>query len=810
MKASLSWLRDYVSIEMKVDSLADALTMAGLEVETVSDRYDSLDSVVVGRVIKIDPHPNADGLKLCDVDTGDHVVHIVCGAPNVKKDILAPVAMPGAIFPDRSLLERRVIRGKTSEAMLCSEAKLGLGTDSNGIMILNKDLKVGSKIAQALELSDRVFEIDLTPNRPDCLSIIGIAREIAALQKTRVRYPRIDTSYDFGDNISNLTSVTIKAPERCRRYAARLLFDITVSPSPFWLQDRLMSIGLKPVNNIVDITNFVMIETGQPLHAFDFDRLADNRIVVRAASEGETFVTLDQKERHLSPEMLMICDGKKPVALAGIMGGLNSEIDESTRRILIESAYFDPVSVRKTSRALNLSTESSLRFERGVDPNGIITALNRAALLMAKIEGSRLIDGIIDEYPKAIEKKPIVLSARDSNRLLGVSLGRNEISNLLQSIEFEVEKDDSIDDQDRLIVTPPSFRVDIERPVDLMEEIARLSGYNNIPTTSPLTHAEARQPAKQLGVRDSIKRLMIGFGFAEAINYSFINRLSCDRLGLSSDDTRRRVVDILNPLTEDQGVMRTSLIPGLLETLHRNIAQQVRNLKLFEIGKIYIGEGQDSLPEEIEMLAGLWVGTRFDTLWHSKGTDADFYDIKGVVEGLLDGLSIDNGVFTAMTDSACDYTRSGYTASIRVKNEILGLVGELHPQTLRNFDLSCPVFIFELNLDSLIPLVHDITHSRPIPKFPAVFRDITIIVNKDIETGGMLENIRDAGAELLENVYLFDIFEDDPIPPEKKSVSFRITYRSHRKTLEDDEVNHIHKAITDRLLRKFDATLPAR
>lgn len=808
MKVSLSWLQDYVPIEMEVNSLADALTMVGLEVEAISDRFDYLERVIVGRVITVAPHPEAKRLKLCDVDIGNRIISVVCGAPNVNKDLLAPVALPGTTFPDGTLLEKNVIRGITSEGMLCSEAELGLGPDRAGVMVLGQNLSVGDKLAKALELSDPVFEIDLTPNRPDCLSIIGVAREIAALQKTKLKYPDTGLS-DSIDNISRLTSVTIKTPDLCPRYAARLLEDITVAPSPFWLQDRLISVGLRPINNIVDITNFVMMETGQPLHAFDFDRLAENRIVVRTASEGETFTTLDQKERILSPGMLMICDGEKPVALAGIMGGLNSEIEESTTRVLIESAYFNPACIRRTSKKFGLNTDASHRFERGVDPQGTIVALNRSARLMAEIGGGRIIEGIIDEHPGPQPTRTIILSVRDTNSHLGTDLDQKEIGDLLKSIEFKVVPDDKSDDQDRLIVIPPSFRVDITRPTDLMEEVARLLGYNNIPTTFPLIPAEVRQPARRLELRSRIKNIMTGYGFTEVINYSFISSLSCDRLLLEANDRRRNLVQILNPLTDDQAVMRTSLIPGLLETMHRNLARQVRNLKIFEVGNIYLSTGKNSLPEEVEMIAGLWTGARFDPSWHFKEVDCDYYDIKGVVEGLLNGLKVNNILFTGLPNDWCPYTRPGYTARIIAGKEFIGLVGEVRSQVLRNFDLSRPAFIFELNLQTLAALIPDTYQSKPIPKLPAIARDLTIIINKDIEARTIQESIRNVNEKLVEEIYLFDVFEGDPIPAGKKSLSFRIIYRSSTETLKDEEVNHIHKTISERLLEEFEAALPA-
>ncbi len=805
MKVSLNWLKEYVSVDMNPDDLADALTMAGLEVEAVSDRYDYLNRVVIGRITTVEPHPNADNLKLCSVDIGERVITVVCGAPNAKKDMLAPCALPGTCFPKGPVLKKSIIRGETSEGMLCSEVELGLGINSDGIMELANNLSVGDTLDKALDLSDSVFEIDLTPNRPDCLSIIGTAREIAAFQNKKVSYPKILLPESF-DDISNHTSVTLMAPDLCPRYAASLIFDITVRPSPFWLQNRLISVGLKPINNVVDITNFVMMETGQPLHAFDFDHLAENRIVVRTAGEGETFITLDGKERRLDPEMLLICDGEKPVALAGVMGGLNSEVEDTTTRILLESAYFDPVCIRKTSKKTGLNTDASHRFERGVDHGGTITALKRATQLIAEIGGGKLVKGIIDEYPNPFSEKTIEFNGKDLNRRLGTPLNVNDIGNYLKSIEFEVEKIDA----DRLRVIPPSCRVDIARFEDITEEIARLYGYNNIETTFPLIPAEATHPSKKIESRDRIKVLMTGLGFNEAINYSFVSERSCDLLELALDDPKRQVMRILNPLSEDQSVMRTSLVPGLLETMKYNLSVQNKNLKLFEIGNVFIDTGQeDTQPNEFEMFSGLWTGTATDSAWFSKEVDCDFYDLKGVVEELLRKLGIVNTIFTRMSPTSCFYTKPGATAQILVKNEPMGLVGELHPKVLANYDLKQRAFIFELDLDRLIQLLSDKKSTHPIPRYPATSRDITLIINKDVETYKIIQYVEMLNEELMETIHLFDVFEGDPIPEVRKSVSLRITYRSLDETLEDTRINHIHQSITQHLVEKFDATLPA-
>lgn len=496
------------------------------------------------------------------------------------------MALPGTILPGGLELKSVVIRGQQSDGMLCGESELGLGPDSSGLMILAENAPVGESLTKALGISDPVFEIGLTPNRPDCLSILGIAREVAAIEKKRVQYP--DTNLpDTASHISNITSVTIEAPDHCPRYAARLVENITVAPSPFWLQDRLISIGLRPINNIVDITNFVMMEMGQPLHAFDFDHLSENRIVVRTAAEGEIFTTLDQKERRLSSDMLMICDGNKPVAVAGVMGGLNSEIENATTRVLIESACFNPISIRKTAKRLGLSTDASYRFERGVDPHVTVRALNRAAKLMVEIAGGTLIGGHIDAHPRPAKSITIGLSVSATNRLLGTDINKGDMCNLLSTIEIGIKPSGKDISPDLIEVTPPSYRVDITRPEDLMEEIARLSGYNNIPTTLPAMPAQTLQLPGRTHLRSAIRQRMIGLGFSEAINYSFIHHASCDRLNLKADDSRRATIAILNPLSEDQAIMRSSLIPGLLETMHRNNSKQIKDLKLFEIGQTF-------------------------------------------------------------------------------------------------------------------------------------------------------------------------------------------------------------------------------
>jgi len=804
MKVSLSWLKAFVPVEMELDELTEALTMMGLEVETVADRYAYLNDVFVGRVAAVKSHPNADRLKICDVELKDEIRQVVCGAPNVMAGMLAPLAIPGTHLPNGEILKPGTIRGEKSEGMLCSEAELDLGMDASGIMALNHDLPVGENLAIALGLSDPVFEIDLTPNRPDCLSIIGTAREVAAIQGKKISVEPVSLD-ESGRDIDQYTSVTVEAPDDCPRYTARLLENITIGPSPRWLQNRLISVGLRPINNIVDITNFVLMEYGQPLHAFDFDRLAEHRIIVRKANTGEKFTTLDSKERVLSEDMLLICDGKKPIGLAGVMGGQNSEIKASTTRVLIESAYFNPASIRRTAKVLGLNTDASHRFERGIDPETTPLALDRATRLMMDLAGGTLVAGAIDIKGDIPLPAPMALTVKETNRLLGTRLNRDEIKRLLESIEFRVENGPN----DTLTVTAPAFRVDIARTVDLIEEVARLTGYNNIPRTYPLVPAEARKPSKALARRDQIKQIMTGFGYTEAINYSFMDSRACDRLNLGPDDARRKFVEILNPLTEDQTVMRTSLMPGLIKSMHRNISRQVKRIKLFEVGKIFIQKKKAGLPEETEMLGGILSGSAPLPHWDTKNTPYDFYDMKGVVEGLLDALNVSPVEFTAMADDQCRYTRPGHTARIAIQGGSgIGLVGEMHPDVLKAYDLKQCAFAFELDLNRLYDVIPEFSQAGEIPKFPATSRDATIIIDHDIEAGKILGYVRNMDETLVESVLIFDVFTGNPISEEKKSISFRITYRSPTETLEDERVNRLHKEITFKVIQQFDAGLP--
>ncbi len=809
MKISLSWLQDYLPGDYDIEHLADDLTMAGLEVDAVSDRYDYLKSVLVGKIVAVTPHPNADHLSCCRVNAGETEFQVVCGAPNVKQDMLVPMALPGTVLPDGTTLSKTVLRGEPSEGMLCSAYELGLGEDAAGLMVLDGSLNLGQPLNQALSLSDAVLDIDLTPNRADCFSILGICREIAAIYKTKVQYPDVPIP-TLGGDIDQMTSVTIESPEFCPRYAARLVFDITVTPSPFWLQDRLCSIGLRPINNVVDITNFVMLETGQPLHAFDYDRLAGHRIVVRTAEAGTRFTTLDDQSRELHKETLMICDGEKPVAVAGVMGGSNSEIEQTTTRVLIESACFNPASIRKTAKRFHLTTDASYRFERGVDPGGTVRAMERAAHLMVDLCRGKFVEGIIDAHPRPIIPQPIVLSADHTNRVLGTDLDADRIKELLESIEFEVLPTNS---GKELSVLPPTYRVDISRPEDLMEEVARLHGYNRIPASFPAVTDSDAATSQVLTFRQRLKTLMTGLGFTEAIAYSFGHENQYDHLGIAENDPKRRFVRLLNPLNEIQSVMRSSLIPGLLDTVSYNLSRQTHHLKLFEIGHTFIHNDPDELPEEKEILAGLWTGTREMKTWHVSPQTCDFFDIKGVVETLLNTLHIKKVDFTRFESDPSisrqhPYYRKGHTAGIYREAINLGVVGEISPTVLTGFNISQSVFMFEINTSILLDHTPNNRKAHTLPRYPAIMRDITVIVDSTIEGLSLKTYLMNQDEPLVESIQLIDVFKGKPIPSGKTSLSFRVTYRSDKETLMDDMVNDIHHQMTRRLVKDFDADLP--
>ncbi|MBW1989295.1 MAG: phenylalanine--tRNA ligase subunit beta [Deltaproteobacteria bacterium] len=804
MIISYGWLSQYVDLPSSPEELSRFLTMAGLEVEAVWDRFAFLDTVVVGRILSCSPHPNADKLSLCQVEAGDRTVTVVCGAPNAAEGIAAPLALPGTRLPDGTVVAAADIRGQRSEGMLCSQWELGLGQDASGLMELAEPHFVGEPLNKVLSLSDPCLELSITPNRPDCLSLLGVAREVAAATGQTVKPP--DPSLPAGEgDIAGETSITIDAPELCPRYSARMVRGIRVGPSPFWLADRLISVGQRPINNIVDVTNYVMLETGQPLHAFDFDLLEEGRIVVRTAKKGERFTTLDSRENELSEGMLLICDGKKPVALAGVMGGKNSEVSETTTNVLIESAHFDPASIRKTARRLGYHTEASHRFERGTDPDGTLFAADRAARLMLECAGGTLVQGVADAHPLPRQVPRIKLSVKRVNAVLGTDIPDAKVRELLGAASMEIVEDHG----DLLTVSPPGFRPDVTRPEDLVEEVARLWGYDNIPVTSPtaLMDAPPAQPGRDFA--QAVQELAVGMGFWQTIQYSFASADSPDRLDLPEGDDRRRMLPIRNPLTEDQAVMRTSLLPGLLDTVARNINMNNRDLWLFEMGKVFFSnQGRDVLPDEHDVLALVMTGSRPGGMWGQKPVPCDFYDMKGACEELLLRLGAENPVFSPLDASDCGPLRPGRSARVTCGGDSPGVVGEVKPQVAAAWGVKVPVYYAEFAMDRLLAACTGKVRYRPLPKFPATSRDVTLILDKRIRAGDVLARAAGAGHEWVEDARVVDLYEGDPVPEDKKSLSVRITYRSSERTLLDEEVNELHQSICEDLIRAFGAHLP--
>ncbi|MBE9546473.1 MAG: phenylalanine--tRNA ligase subunit beta [Proteobacteria bacterium] len=793
MLVSLRWLRDYVDVELKPGELADRLTMAGLEVESVDEAGPEFTNVVVAKILSIKSHPGADKLSLCEVTTGDENYPVVCGAKNINVGDVVPLAQVGATIPGGYTIKSSIIRGEKSEGMLCSEDELGIGEDAAGIMILPGGLSLGEDLADALDLKDTVFDIGITPNRSDCLSVIGIAREVAAITGKKLKLPEIVFT-EAEENTKDITSVDILNPNLCPRYTARIIKDVRVGPSPHWMRLRLEAVGLRAINNIVDITNFVMMEFGQPLHAFDFRFLEEGRIVVRGAQEGEEFVSLDGKERILKADTLMICDGVKPVAIGGIMGGMNSEVTDDTGTVLLESAYFNPTSIRKTSKWLGMSTDASFRFERGVDPEGVVRASNRTAQLIADLAGGKICRNCIDQYSRKIKPvENIPLRVKKVDEVLGVKVKAGEIKKILKSLGMVVNKTED----GSYLVTPPTFRVDISREIDLIEEIIRIHGYDGVPMSLPAVPERTDIKNREKTLEEKIRVILTGQGYSEVINYSFIMPESANILGLKEDDEGRKFVMIKNPLTEDQSVMRTSLVYGLLDTMRKNANAGCFDLRIFEKGKIFIAQKEGELPLEKEKIAGLITGIRYDDLWHWKELLSDFYDLKGCVENLFDGLMVRDVKFKSGTD--VPLLHPGKSCGIFVDDKKIGFIGEVHPGVLEKMDLKRNAVVFELDFDFLAMHYTEEIFYREIPRFPISSRDVAFLVGKDMEGERILDLVVGESEELLEKAAIFDVYYGKGIPEGMKSTALRFTYRSSDRTLTDDEVDEAHNRIVERI-----------
>ncbi len=802
MIVTYNWLKEFVDFDLSPEDLAHRLTMVGLEVDSMEKIGEGFDSVVVARLVAVEPHPEADRLTVCKVDNGAETVQVVCGATNHRAGDLVALAQVGSVLPGDFKIKKSKIRGRESMGMLCSEKELGLAEESAGIMILPPQLTVGVPVFEALGLKDVRFELGLTPNRADCLSVVGVAREVGAMVGRPVRLPPHAVTEE-GEAAEALTSVTIEEPELCPRYAARLIRGVRIGPSPDWLVRRLESVGMRSISNVVDVTNLVLMELGHPLHAFDFSLLREGRIVVRRASEGEVFTTLDSQQRPLKSGDLIIADGEGAVALAGIMGGENSEIGAETVDILLESAYFHPPAIRRTSKRLGIHTESSHRFERGADVNMVPVALDRAASLIVELAGGRVAKGRIDAYPRPLPDRRLTLSASRNEEILGLSVEQTEIIRLLRSIGLEAVPAETR--PDIVQVTVPSWRQDLEREIDLIEEIARLNGYDCIPVTMPVSRTICHRSPDHQRFSSRVRDFMASSGFSEVINYSFVSSGAWDRIGLSPQDSRRRTVRVLNPLTEEQSVMRTTLVASLLENVARNLAYRSRDLRLFELRPVFSPEDGEELPREKQRLTAVMCGRREPEGWTQAKEAVDFFDIKGVLESLFENLRITRVKWE--TSQIEPFLHPGKSSRLLRGDVVLGSVGEVHPKVLERFDIDQPLYLLDLDLEAAFASGADASTFRALSRFPDVYRDSAFLLDDEVPAEQVFAAIEKARGKEVEDVVLFDFYKGAGIPEGKKSLAVRVRYRSSERTLTDEEINRLHGRIVQALIREAGAQI---
>jgi len=799
LKISLNWLKEYVDIEkISTDEIVHRLTMSGLEVEEVIDQNKIYEKFIVGYVEQKEKHPNADRLSLCTVSDGKQSYQVICGAPNVdagQKVVFAPI---GTIIPKGNFeIKKAKLRGIESFGMICAEDELELSDDHSGIMVLDENIPTGASLSEALGLNDVIIEIAITPNRPDALSHLGVARDIAALFDKELKVPSVKLN-ETGNKIAKLASIEIEDEINCPRYSSKVITDVTIKESPEWLKNRLLSVGLRPINNVVDITNFVMYECGQPLHAFDLDRLAENKIVVKSLKEKTKFTTLDSKERELQKGTLMICDGEKEVAVAGVMGGENSEIDNNTKNILIESAYFNPSSIRKTAKYLQLSTDASYRFERGTDPDNTMYAAERTAQLIAELAGGKIAKGSIDVYPKRIE--PLIQSLRISrvNKLLGFNVTKEQVETTLNKLGMDVKEKSA----DELTVTVPTFRPDIEREVDLIEEIARIVGYDNIPSI-PKISITLESKVDETAFTDSMRDTANALGLFEMINNPLQPENEAKLTG--------RPVKIANPQSMDMAFLRTSLIPGSLNAVKRNLNRGEKNLALFEIGNVfYFNDDKKSVKSfddysERQNIIFVLSGKKTDREWYAKVENYDFYDLKGVINSFISKISLDNFLndsYNKVGNSIFDYY---FTKSYN--KTLVGTGGKVKNDVLKKFDIDQDVYCFEFDITLLKQIQRGkITYSEPL-KFPKSLRDFAFIFDNEVTADSVEKFIKKNGSKILKNIKLFDLFESKDLGGNKKSMAFELEFYDESRTLTEEEIEKDFKKLIKLVTKEFNAQL---
>lgn len=808
MNLSYKWLKEYIDFDLTPQVLADKLTASGVAIEGIANLSEGLKGLVVAYVEECGKHPNADKLSLCKVYDGKDYYQVVCGAANVAQGQKVIFAKVGAVLPGDFKIKEAKLRGVDSQGMICSAKEIGMSQDlllpsqKEGILVLDKDAPLGMDGIEYLNLDDYIMELDLTPDRGDCLSMINIARQLAAVLDVKVKEPEIKLK-NIIENSDKRIDIEIEAIEECPRYVGKIVENIEISESPFWMQNRLRSVGMRPINNVVDVTNYVMLEMGQPLHAFDYEMLSGSKIIVRKAKKGEKLITLDSKERILEEEMLLICDGERPIAIAGVMGAENSEVTEATNTVLIEAAYFSPLSVRKTATKLGLRSDASARFEKGIDYDQTRLAAIRAAQLLEEIAGGRSHKDEVNVYPEPIKNAEVKIRFKRTNMVLGTSLSNGEIKDIFERLNLEVIQEDD----EAVLYRIPAYRPDLLIEEDLIEEVASIYGLDNIPVTLPFGDTNPGARTLKQRVRKDIYEILKGIGANEVINYSFINKSNLDKMLLPEDDMRREVVKVLNPLSEEQGVMRTTLLPGMLDNALKNYNRRSEDILTFEIGKVYYKNGfpeEATLPVEEFKLAILGRGEIAGD-WKSKAEEIDFYYLKGVLNKLFISLKITNIEYVPVSD-AVEY-HPGRSAKILMDNEFIGYLGEINPRVADNYDLPGRTYLAEIHLEKLIDACDDKIDYKYLPKYPGISRDIALLVDDTIRAGTLISSIEKNGGNLLSNVDVFDLYQGSQIPADKKSIAFSLRFQAKDRTLVDEDVNVVIEKIKTGLEEEFGAKL---
>ena len=797
MNLSMKWLSDYVTLDTTVKEFCAAMTMSGSKVEVATEEGSEIKNVVVGKLLSVVPHENSDHLVVCQVDVGqEQPIQIVTGAPNVKAGDIVPVALCGAELPNGVKIKKGKLRGVESNGMLCSLGELGLTVHdfpyaiADGIFLIQEDCQIGQDIHEAIGLNDTSVEFEITSNRPDCLSVTGLAREAAATYHVPLNLKK-PTFQGIDGNIQDELQVEIQNKEKCPRYAAGIVKNVKIAPSPRWMRERLRASGVRPINNLVDITNYVMLEYGQPMHAFDLRYVKDGKIVVRNAAKGETITTLDGVTRTLSPEMLVIADAEKPIAVAGVMGGEYSGIMEDTNTVVFESAYFEPVQVRRTAKKLGMRTDASARYEKGLDPEGCLRTLERAFELVELLGAGEPVRTHIDLNYNEKQRNRIPFDPEWINKFLGTDISREEMCDTMKMLEIEVDGDTCIS---------PSFRIDLERPADLAEEVARIYGYNNIPSTVIKGVANASLTPKQK-FRRTLENATVAVGCYGILTYSFISPKYFDKIALPADSSLRKTVVISNPLGEDTSVMRTTTLPSMLETLSLNYKNLNAAVALYEIGKEYLPTAPDKLPEEPDRLTiGMY------------GDDADFFTLKGMVETILETAGLHDCTYKACGTDApfgeiCAL-HPGRSAVIYAGETPIGYLGEVHPTVQKNYEIGTRTYVAKLLIDEMQPLAQTEITYQPLPKFPAITRDLSLVCADKVPVGDLQAAMKKAVGNILEQITLFDVYKGEQIAAGMKSVSFSIRMRSHEGTLTDEQADAAMKRVL-KALKEHGATLRA-